>query len=161
MVDFKKLKEEAQMKRGYCFLPEPDNTKPIKGIRTSCVTGEEREVDLRYEIKPCPYANQHDTRFVFHLDGGPTGYESFTIDEYIADVTCGIRRGWTACAGTKGRWDKLFIPGEEMRRVFMEHLEKEMPQYHDSRIVPMYLVVMARAVMLAENEEKGEGGTTT
>ena len=40
-------------------------------------------------------------------------------------------------------------------------LEEEMPKYHDGRIVPMYLVVMARAVMLAEDEKKEEGETTT
>lgn len=46
-------------------------------------------------------------------DGGVTGGESVYADEYF--LSCSPRNGWCACAGTHGRWDRLFVPPKEMR----------------------------------------------
>lgn len=87
--------------------------RPIKAIRTDCVTGEQKEVELAYEV-----IETDDGRKLFKLQGGPTGYESFhitqaLIEEYRhAPQTCG---DWIACSGTKGIYDKLVVPLAEMR----------------------------------------------
>lgn len=45
-------------------------------------------------------------------DGAVTGYESFYVSEYLLDL---VRdNGWLACAGSEGRFDRLFIPAKEM-----------------------------------------------
>ncbi len=82
----------------------------IKGILTNCVTNEEKEVELEYEIE------MRDGRRIFSLLNGVTGWESFYIDSEYSDIE-GMRKcGWLACAGTPRRWDKLFIPAEEMQK---------------------------------------------
>ena len=59
-----------------------------------------------------------DGRKVFQLSG-PTGYEGFYIDEKTitdfrdASESC---EGWLACFGTKGVYDKLLVPLNEMRK---------------------------------------------
>jgi hypothetical protein len=121
MVDFKELTEELRMKRGYCLIPLPP-PKPIKGIRTNSVTGEEREVIIGYEIRE---NTKKDGREAFWLIGGPTGYESFLVEpdrgKYWDDMMEWITtRGWNACAGTPGRWDRLWISPEEMLRVLKD-----------------------------------------
>lgn len=75
----------------------------MKGIRTDCVTGKVSEIEVSYEVADG----------VFTLLGGPTGYESFRIDD--AKTFKMAENGWTACAGTKNQYDHLFIPAEEMR----------------------------------------------
>ena len=80
----------------------------MKGILTSLASGEEIEVELDYEIVTV------DGRKVFNLIGGPTGYESFYIDD--AKKFKISENGWTACMGTKYVYDRLFIPAEEMRK---------------------------------------------
>jgi len=87
----------------------PKKEEKMKGILTSCVSGEEKEVELDYEIVT---ENGHK---VFNLIGGPTGYESFRIDD--AKKFKMSENGWTACVGTKYVYDRLFIPAEEMRKV--------------------------------------------
>ena len=83
----------------------------IKGILIDCVTNKESTVELEYEI------NENDSHeFIFKLLNGVTGYESFYIDEYAEENMPMF--GWLACIGTEGRWDKLFIPAEEMKKAF-------------------------------------------
>ncbi len=94
---------------------EMDDKHAVKGVLTNCHSGEESEISLEYHIKP---STRDSWRKEFLLMGGPTGYESFYIDESV--IECNIRFGWLACAGTKGKWDKLFIPAEEMRKAFTE-----------------------------------------
>lgn len=83
----------------------------IKGILTDCNDGKETIVDLEYEIE------ERDGRRLFQLLNGVTGYESFYIDQDNANLNRMKEKGWLACAGTKGRWHRLFIPAEEMMRV--------------------------------------------
>ncbi len=83
----------------------------IKGILTNCVTNKESTIELKYEI------NERDNHeLVFRLINGVTGCESFYIDEYAKENMPMF--GWLACAGTPKRWDTLFIPAEEMKKVF-------------------------------------------
>lgn len=63
----------------------------------------DREVQLEFDPE----------RRVVSMRGGPTGYESFYLDDYLKRPT---RNGWTACAGTPGRWDRCFVPQAEMQR---------------------------------------------
>jgi len=111
MIDFRVLTEKFQNKRGYCFW-EPPLSK-IKGIRTNCVTGAEKENELEYEIREVGWKPNSKA---FFLHGGVTGYESFLLED--VDVQWMAEKGWRACAGTQNRWDSLYIPAEEMRRVF-------------------------------------------
>jgi len=84
----------------------------MKGIRTSCITGKEEEVELDYVIEDGGVSK------VFRILNGPTGYESFCVED---GKKFGItERGWNACVGTKGVWDSLFISPEEMRKVFRD-----------------------------------------
>lgn len=85
----------------------------IKGIITDCITGEEKSTVFDYIIE-----NIKDDHKVFRLIGGPTGYEDFLVDD---GERFGItEHGWTASMGTKGLYDKLFIPAEEMKKALGE-----------------------------------------
>ncbi len=91
----------------------------IKGIRTDYVTNESENVELEYEIN-----EQDDHRLIFNLIGGPTGYEDFYIDGDLSNLKSMSERGWRACVGTKGVYDTLRIPAEEMKKVY-EYLKNE------------------------------------
>ena len=80
----------------------------IKGLRTDCFSNFEQVIELDYYAKVGV-----GYRLWFYITPGITGYESFEINpDSIKRVKAG---GWSACAGTKGRWDKLFIPAHEMQ----------------------------------------------
>lgn len=81
---------------------------PVKGIRTSCITGEEQVVDLEFKIEDD----------IFQLIGGVTGYESFNIDSNFSYLEKMFKTGWVACFGTPCKWDKLVIPGRQMKKAF-------------------------------------------
>ena len=96
----------------------------FKGILTDCHTNEEHEVELRFKIEDGS----------FQLIGGPTGYESFKIDSNFDHFEEICQSGWCACMGTKPQydesdnlvvhgWDKLVIPGHEMRKALSQFLE--------------------------------------
>ena len=94
------------------FTLNGDNMK-IKGILTNCVTNKESTIELEYEI------NENDRHeLIFQLIGGSIDYELFYIDEYVEENM--LKFGWLACIGTEGRWDRLFIPAEEMKKAFDE-----------------------------------------
>ena len=86
----------------------------IKGILTSCVTNEEKEVELEFEIE------MRNGNRIFSLLNGVTGWESFYIDSGYADLEGLKKSGWLACAGTPRRYDKLFIPAEEMQKALKD-----------------------------------------
>ena len=81
----------------------------MEGILTDCHTGEERVVYIHYEVV------ETDGKKVFKLLDGPTGYESFYMDSEYNHLKNVCDNGWTACGGTAGVWDKLFIPAKEMK----------------------------------------------
>ncbi len=94
----------------------------LKGILTNCITEEVTTVELEYEIieqfgeNPEGIINKNERR-LFRLINGVTGYESFYIDSDLNNVKRMCEKGWCACAGTKGSWDKLVVPAEEMLKV--------------------------------------------
>ncbi|SNQ60866.1 hypothetical protein [Candidatus Methanoperedens nitratireducens] len=94
---------------------EMSDRKMIIGILTNCHTGKDSVVNLEYHIKP---STSDSSRKIFTIIGGPTGYESFYIDEWCIENF--PRSGWLACAGTIGKWDKLFIDAADMRKAFLE-----------------------------------------
>lgn len=84
----------------------------MRGNLTSLVSGDTQEVDLDYVIKT------ENNRQIFRLIGGPTGYESFYIDEKVIERIG--KNGWIANMGTKYGYDRLFIPAEEMKKALEE-----------------------------------------
>lgn len=92
----------------------------IKGIRTDAWSREVREVELKYEIRKS--YNEKDDAF-FIIEGGVTGYESFIIED--DNLNRMALKGWTACMGTftgpSGRWDKLMVEADEMKKVLDDY----------------------------------------
>ena len=91
----------------------------MKGILTNCISGKVSEVEVSYEI-----TYNEDSHPVFELRDGPTGYESFCMNEKNNSQI--VENGWVACMGTKNTWDKLFIPAEEMRKAFGDIIAKQL-----------------------------------
>ncbi len=98
------------------------------GILTDCIDGSKKKIELKYEIK-----KNYEGRRIFCLLNGVTGYESFIIDNGYIDLPEWIKtsflnnpiermceKGWLACAGTKGKYDRLYIPASEMKKVFVK-----------------------------------------
>lgn len=68
-------------------------------------------LDYEFEIT----SNSIDQK-VFQLIGGPTGYESFVMhDETVAAMK---KRGWNACAGTPGSYNRLSFTADQMKAAF-------------------------------------------
>jgi hypothetical protein len=86
----------------------------VKGVRKNCFSGEERTISCVLTLTSTPKFGKivHITR------GGVTGWEYFGVDQKIKRDT--FQSGRTACSGTPGEWDKLFIPGDEMTRALEE-----------------------------------------
>jgi hypothetical protein len=82
----------------------------VKGIRTSCLNGKKENVLVHLEKY---YSKSLESWWIKIVEGNVTGYESFEFKNL--DRLC--ERGWMACMGTKGMWDKLFIPAEEMQKL--------------------------------------------
>lgn len=78
------------------------------GILTDCRDGTEKEITLKYEI-----VGEGD-KMIFQLLNGVTGYESFYIYSMYTPLDKIITMGWTACVGTKNKYDRLVISGAEM-----------------------------------------------
>jgi hypothetical protein len=72
----------------------------------------ERDVEVVLTIEE----KDDGIRVVKVTDGGVTGWENFILRE--DDVVAMCERGWVACAGTRGRWDRLYIPADQMRSFF-------------------------------------------
>ena len=85
-------------------------TIDINAIRTNSITGKKKDVMLKVAKE---FHESLDSWWIKIVDGGVTGYESCQVDT-LERTTKG---GWSACAGTKGRWDSLFIPEIEMQKI--------------------------------------------
>ncbi len=88
--------------------------KLITGIRTDCFTGKDKEVQVKYYIKLGAFF-----RLWFYIErGGITGHESF---EFNPNTNRSVReKGWSACAGMGGKYDRLFIPASEMNEAITD-----------------------------------------
>ena len=96
------------------------------GTRVCCLTSKARKVDLAWQVARQETDDEDpgteglkafNGRLIFQLEGGPTGYESFYIDEDGANLRMMAAKGWTACFGTKDRWDRLEIAATAMAKV--------------------------------------------
>lgn len=85
-----------------------------KARRISCTSEEEKEVELTLTAKY--HGSGLNSYWLMIVDGGVTGYEGVEFRLDIIERTS--RTGWCACAGTKGRWDKLVIPARGMEKVW-------------------------------------------
>ncbi len=81
-------------------------------IRGSCYR--ESEKDVKIEVTKV-YHESLESWWYAIVRGGVTGYESVRCDKIIDRD-----KGWWACAGTKGRWDSLFVPLESLRIIVKE-----------------------------------------
>lgn len=81
----------------------------MKGIITNCITGNEKEIEIDYKII------ETENGKIFRLIGGVTGYESFYSESKYTNLNKICESGWCACAETKGKYDKLFIPAADMQ----------------------------------------------
>lgn len=68
--------------------------------------------DYEFEIVVDPSRSQK----VFQLIGGPTGYESFIMHDET--VTAMKERGWRACIGTPGSYNRLISTADQMKAAF-------------------------------------------
>jgi hypothetical protein len=93
----------------------------LTGVRTDAWTGEERQVEVEYEIvsHDSKYAKPGELAFQV-TKGGVTGFESFLFVPNDGTLEEMSKTGWCACAGTPKSWDKLFIPPEEMKKVTLD-----------------------------------------
>ena len=94
---------------------------PIVGWQKHCVTGEVTRQELSYEIHRefTVIGEKSRVWIVFQLRGGPTGYESFVIDDGQGKPRYGPEyphEYWSACAGTKNRWHELRIHRDDDSR---------------------------------------------
>ena len=90
----------------------------MKGILTDCHTGVAQEIEIEYKIV------EIEGKKIFQLVNGPTGYESFYIHSEYNHLDNVCENGWTACCGTAGVWDKLFIHAEEMKEALAPFLDR-------------------------------------
>lgn len=86
----------------------------LQATRIDCHTEEAREVALTWFLQVSDAASPNEEMWL-HLQGGVTGYESVRLDEY--NIRLLRANQWNACAGTRGRWDQLTVPMEELNRV--------------------------------------------
>ena len=83
----------------------------VKGIRTNCVTTLESIISVSMELR---FHEGLGSEYWWAItEGGVTGFESY--DSEHTDRM--IEKGWMACMGTKGVWDKLFIPAKSMLKI--------------------------------------------
>ena len=106
--------------------PEPETRKHgpptmrfvTKGVRQHCLTREYRDVDVTWAADPLE---------IGVVKGGVTGCESYRVSDLLRNRVRYEQHGLVVCAGTPGRWDKLYVPGDEMRVLFerVEHFLRE------------------------------------
>lgn len=85
-----------------------------KAIRTNCYTGKGTEVDI--VVERVWHGSNLNSWWIEIIKGVVTGYESIKIRDDIIERTS--KTGWHACMGTERRWDTLFIPPEEMKKIW-------------------------------------------
>jgi len=110
----------------------------VKAQRTNCLTNVVIDVELVVVKKYNDYLNSH---WISIEEGGVTGFESMRFD--LIPATLADRNGWLACAGTPNQWDKLFIPGEEMKKIYdyfsgnlkEEEVSEELPEEKEEKMM--------------------------
>lgn len=59
-----------------------------------------------------------DGRVLLDLLGGSTGYESRYLSEAELQNPTALDCGWSACAGTPGRWHGCYLPAQYLRETY-------------------------------------------
>ena len=85
----------------------------VNAIRTNCRTGVNKTVSVR--IMKSFYAGSLNEWQITITKGAVTGYESMTVKNVY--IRTSKNTGWYACAGTKNRWDTLFLPATSMQKI--------------------------------------------
>lgn len=80
-------------------------------IRTNLTTGEQKTEEHRATLY-----HSKTIGWCLRLEPGVTGYESVIVTDFLS-VPPDKHNGWSACAGTPGSWDKLYVPKNEMNRL--------------------------------------------
>ena len=81
----------------------------VKARRIDCMTTQSKTVNLEVEVK---YSETLKAYWVYITKGGVTGFESLSVKNM-----CAGKGGWWACAGTKGRWDSLYVPADQIELI--------------------------------------------
>lgn len=113
MVDFSKLLKGS---------PRERDDRIALGVHLciliNCCTEQVTEVDLEFYLK---YSRSLEQWFV-HIIGGPTGFESASLQPLVALVENDLT--WYACAGTRERWDTLKVPVGSLKSVVTTAVDK-------------------------------------
>lgn len=78
------------------------------------------EVQCKGEWKKSDYPHTFGKWYFHIIIGGSTGYESISHEDMKK-----CKEGWCACAGTKGRWDHLFVPQDQLEFILMNFKESK------------------------------------
>lgn len=90
---------------------------PVILIHTNAYTGRRHWSHGHIAILERLDVRDLTTQYLLQLLGGPTGYESFYVSDFerFAESRC---TGWSACAGTPGRWNACYVPPSSMDTVY-------------------------------------------
>ena len=89
---------------------------PVTLIETSCGTGARTPQRGHIAIIERTDVRDDRHRYLLSLLGGPTGHESFYVPPSYVYTDWG-KSGWSACAGTPGRWNACYVPPASMMAV--------------------------------------------
>lgn len=107
----------------------------IQGEKTNLTTEEVVKVELDYYVE-----FESLFCFWFHVKPGVTGYESY---EFKPDSNSDIKsKGWSACSGTPGSWDRLWISPEEMTKAITD-MENQIHEFREAKEVRQICTVGA------------------
>lgn len=109
MIDFKAIATEIENEKGYCRLPN-DSYATIPAIRRNCHTNEPKKVILHWRI------NNRGNQLTLEFIGGVTGWEEFYLEDMKKAVNDNQEIIWL-CAGTKDRWDELYVLREDLEKI--------------------------------------------
>jgi len=87
----------------------------VTAVRTNCMTGIVKDIEVLVNKKESGGISPTGEWWICIIEGGVTGYESMRV----SNVTDERHQtgGWSACTGTMGRWDALFLPATSMQKI--------------------------------------------
>ena len=83
----------------------------VNVIITCAWTGKAKRIKLEFDFQ---YHKSLESWWVHFPEGGVTGYES----RECISLKKRNYKGWYACAGTKQRWDTMYIPARDMNKMY-------------------------------------------
>ena len=88
-----------------------ENNIEVEAIRTNAFTNIQQKVKVK--LRKVYHAGFLNSWWIEIISGGVTGYESMKTK----NVKDRLEKGWHGCAGTKNRWDTLFLPPKSMQKI--------------------------------------------